>query len=289
MNGLKDDLSIDLNRQVYGNAQGTLAIINSAATSVTPTVKDTVWLQSILGAVVDVYDTLGTTLKATGRTITAINESTLVVTLSGANFAFVVGDLIVRTGNIGAQDLSVQREWTGLGNIVGSTALPYSTLYNVTDPVWTGNVLGNAGTPRALSEGLMTTAVDVVRKRGAKTSVLFSNLGVRRAYANLLVQQRRFTNTQEFKGGFSGLAFTTDQGDIPMVVDTYAPNGKIYGLCEDQLKWYREADWEFMDRDGSMWQRKIGFDAYQAYMYQYSELGTHRRNAHFVIEDIIEG
>jgi hypothetical protein len=74
-----------------------------------------------------------------------------------------------------------------------------------------------------------------------------------------------------------------------MVTDTYCPPNTIYGLNEDELKWYREADWEFMDRDGSMFQRVIGYDAYDATMYQYSELGTHRRNSHFVLTDLIEG
>jgi hypothetical protein len=44
-----------------------------------------------------------------------------------------------------------------------------------------------------------------------------------------------------------------------------------------------------MNRDGSNWQRVIGFDAYEATMYQYSELGTHRRNTHGLMSDITEG
>ena len=286
MNGLKTDLGVDLNRQVYGNGTGALAVTSSTTSLNTAVVAHTLWLTSQIGAVVDIYDTTGVTQKASGRTITAVTATT--ITFSGAAVSFANGDIFVRTGSIGTADHTTQREWTGLGTIVSTD----TTLYNVsgaTYPVWTSNVITNSGTPRALSEGLLTTAVDTVRIRGGKTSVLFSNLGVRRAYANLLVQQRRYTNTQQFTGGFSGLAFTTDRGDIPMVTDTYCPPNTIYGLNEDELKWYREADWEFMDRDGSMWQRVIGYDAYDATMYQYSELGTHRRNSHFVLTDIIEG
>lgn len=285
MNGLKTDLGVDLNRQVYGNGTGTLTTIATGGTLNTFVVNHVYWLTSQVGAVVDVYDSTGTTQKASGRTITGINESTPSITLSGAALTLVAGDIVVRTGSIGAADLTTQREWTGLGAIVSSIG----TLYNLSDPTWTANILSNGGTPRALSEGLMTLAVDTARRRGGSVSALFSNLGVRRAYANLLMQQRRYTNTQEFKGGFSGLAFTTDTGDIPMVTDTYCPPGLIYGLTEKELKWYRESDWSFMDRDGSMWQRVIGYDAYDATIYQYSELGTHRRNAHFVLTDLIEG
>jgi hypothetical protein len=43
-----------------------------------------------------------------------------------------------------------------------------------------------------------------------------------------------------------------------------------------------------MDRDGSMWTRGAGTDSYAATLYQYSELGTYRRNAHAVMTGIAE-
>jgi hypothetical protein len=134
----------------------------------------------------------------------------------------------------------------------------------------------------------MTQMVHRIRRRGANVSLILCSLGVLRSYVNLLTQQRRYVGTTEFTGGFSGVAFTTDKGDIPVVADVYAPPNLQYYITEKELKWYREADWSFMDRDGSMWQRVIGFDAYEAVMYQYSELGTHRRNAHGSILDITE-
>jgi hypothetical protein len=131
--------------------------------------------------------------------------------------------------------------------------------------------------------------VDQIRTKGSAPTAIYSNLGVRRAYFNLLTQQRQFTNTKEFNGGFTGLTFTTDKGEIPMIADVDCPKNTLYFVNEKELKLYREKDWSFMDRDGSKWQRVIGYDAYAATMYQYSELGTHRRNAHGVIKDITEG
>jgi hypothetical protein len=118
---------------------------------------------------------------------------------------------------------------------------------------------------------------------------MFMNLGVRRAYAALLTSLRRYVGTTEFKGGFSGIAFAYDKGDIPMVVDVDAPLFSIYGINEKEVKVYRDADWALMNRDGSRWARVSNRDAYEATMYQYSELGTHRRNAHFFLGDLIEG
>jgi len=221
LQGLKRDLAVDLNRQVYSDGTGQVALITATnAATVTPTIKFNTWLQS--GMVVDVFDPTGVTSRGTARTVTAISATT--VTLSGANMSVTANDIIVRTG-------SVNREITGLASIVKSSG----ALYNVTDSVWTANVDSNSGVNRALSEGLMINMVDTIRTRGGSVSAIFTNLGVRRAYFNLLSQQRRITNTQEFTGGFKGLAFTTDQGDVPVVVDTLAPPNTLYFLHEKDI------------------------------------------------------
>jgi hypothetical protein len=282
MQGLKRDLGVDFNRQVYGNGTGAIATITTVVTSTTFVVKWNGALQ--MGAIVDVYDSTGVTQKATGRTITAITGTTG-VTISGANITTAVGDIIVRTGSVGLATLVTQREITGFGAILQSSG----ALYNVTDSQWTANIDANGGTNRPLSEGLMINMVDTIRSRGGLVTALFTNLGVRRAYFNLLSQQRRFTNSQKFDGGFSGLAFTTDQGDIPMVVDTLCPPNSLKFINEGELKIYQEEDWSFMDEDGSMWIRVTGFDAYDATMFKYCELGTHRRNTHGDLQDLTEG
>lgn len=284
MTGIKDDLAVDLNRQIYGDGSGAMASITAAVTASTFTVKHTVWLQ--LNSVVDVYDSTGVTLRAAGRVVTGIVNSvgngTGTVTLSGAAITVSVGDIIVRTGNVG--NATTQREWTGLGKIVQSSG----SLYQLTDPVWQAVVDSNGGTARSLTENLITKTVDKVRTNGSYPTVMFLSLGVRRSYTALLQAQRQFVNTKEFTGGFSGIAYVSDKGEIPMVVDTMVPPGTIYGLNEKAIKWYRQHDFQFMSRDGEMWERKIGYDAYFANLYQYSEIGTHRRNSHFMLSDITE-
>lgn len=279
VNGLKTDLAKDLNRQVYGDATGAIATCTATYTTAnTMTVKHTTWAE--VGQVVDICQSNGT-VRGAARNITAVDPVNKTITWDGAAFSGVAGDIIVRTGNYG-------REWDGLGSIVKNSGV----LFNIdpaSEPRWKSYVDSNSGTNRALSEGLMILAVDNIRINGGSVTVIFQSLGVRRAYFNLLAQQRRYTNTKDFGGGFSGLAFTTDKGDIPVVADVDAPPNTQFYLNEKELKWYRESDWGFMDRDGSMWQRVVGYDAYEATMYQYSELGTHRRNSHGTIQDITEG
>jgi hypothetical protein len=62
----------------------------------------------------------------------------------------------------------------------------------------------------------------------------------------------------------------------------------MFGLNEKEMKLYRDNDWSFMSRDGSSFSRIPNVDAYESTLFQYSELGTHRRNAHFVINDLTE-
>lgn len=285
MDGLKNDLVKDQNRQVYGDGSGAVAYISASGTTVnTVTTSWVHWAQ--LGMQVDIID--GTTLnnasptvKASNRQITAINVTAKTITFDGAGVTVAIGDIIVRTGN-------VNREWNGLGVIVKATGT-FQNVDPTVEPTWASVVDSNGGTNRALSEGLMILMADNIRTQGGKVTAIFTNLGVRRAYFNLLSQQRRFTNTTEFEGGFRGLAFTTDSGDIPVVVDLDCPPNRMYFLNEKEITYYREADWSFMDRDGSKFSRVSGFDAYDATMYQYSQLGTHRRNTHGLLTDITEG
>lgn len=281
LNGLKETLRKDQNRQTYGTSAGILATITADGSN-TVTVASTQYLE--VGMQIDVYDTTLTTAKFTNREITAIDTSTNIVTYDGADGTAVATDVITRTG-------SRNREMIGLSQIVANSG----TLYNVnpsTVPVWKSTVNSNGGTNRALSEGLMIKEVDDIRTAGGTTSVIFSSLGVRRAYFNLLAQQRRYTNTKEFEGGFTGLAFTTDNGEIPLISDYDCQPNRMYFLNEKELKYYRESDWSFMNRDGSNWQRVIDsngvYDAYQAMMYMYAQLGTHQRNSHGLITDLIE-
>lgn len=286
VNGMKEGLKKDQNRQVYGDGSGKLATATAGGSTTTFVTTDGRFLEE--GLVLDIYQSGGAS-RVADVTVSSVTESAGVYTVTfapAAGAATVAGDYIVR-------DNSLNKEVTGFGSIIKDSGV----LYNV-DPasvgVWKASRDHNSGTNRALSEGLMINMVDKIRTKGGGTpTVIFTSLGVRRSYFNLLVQQRRTTNTQEFTGGFKGLAFTTDGGEIPLVADVDAPPSKMQFVNEKEIKLYQAADWEFMNRDGSNWQRKIDstgtYDAYTAHLYKYAEIGTHRRNSHGVIEDITEG
>lgn len=284
--GLKNDLKKDMNRQVYGSGNGAIGIASGANTGATVPVYDARLFQ--VGAVVDTQT--GTTVDNAGLVISAIDVSAGTVTFTTTpGTALADGDIIVRAGS--GVGTAGNRELTGLAAIVSASG----TLYNIdptAEPEWKASVDDNSGTNRALSESLMINMVDSIRTKGGSTTLILQSLGVRRAYFNLLSQLRQTVNTQEFTGGFSGLAFTTDSGEIPVVADVDAPLNKQWFVNEDALTYYRDEDWHFLDRDGSMWKQvrdtNGDYDAYYARMVEYHELGTDRRNSHGLIDDITE-
>ncbi len=283
MTGLKNDLSKDQNRQFYGTNTGTIATVTG-----TNTTNNTLQVLAVtggqyleVGQQVDIVTSVSnSTVIASNVQILTVNRTTGVVTFSGSAVSTAAGNVVVRTGNY-------NREITGLAAAVTSTGI----LFNVdptVEPSWAAIVNSNAGTGRPLSEGLMITLTDQVRINGGKTSLILCSLGVRRAYFNLLSQQRRYPSTTTFEGGFQGLAFSNGR-EIPVVEDVDAPAGTMYFLDESKFKIYRAHDWSWMERDNSIWHWVVGFDAYEAVMNQYWEMGINQRNANAVLTDITEG
>lgn len=292
MDGIKEGLRKETNRQVYGTSQGVLAIAASGSTT-TFVVSSATGLQYVeIGMFVDLYNSTSTVvtpvLVTANAQITDINIATLTITLTTVG-AVGAGFFLVRTGSHQKEPVGFEQIVAGLATTATALGNGAGALYNITHGTWTGNMDTTAG---AISEGRMVNMIDAIRTRGGRTTVGFCSLGVRRAYANLLEQQRRYVNTTEFKGGFSGIAFTTDTGEIPIVADYDCQAGRLYFMNEKELKVYRAADWSWMNRDGNMWQRLIDssgeYDAYRARLFSYWQLGTHRRNSHGMITSIIE-
>jgi len=294
--GLGKDLAKNLNQEIYGDGLGgrATASANSAAGVVT-CAGGTEKLN--VGYYYDIVDPATGTPRVVGGNQYLASKTattaTFTVTNGGAasTIAVTSGDIIVITGSYG-------KEWTGLNKIIAATgSLQQIDPATAGAALWAGGVLNGStpGTPEALTEARMIRAVDISTTAGGKVSLGLTTLGVRRAYFNVLQTLRQFVNTQEFPGGFSGLGFTTDRGDIPIVADVDAIKNTILFVDESELTLYREADWSWMDSDGSRFQRVVSiggtagnYDAYYATMYQYSELGTGRRNAHSRLNDITE-
>jgi len=290
--GLKRDLAVDLNRQVYGDGTGTLAVVVDQVTDTTLEVDSTHYLQ--VGMTIDIADPTSGVKQQSGDAssieITAIDETTNVITVSGTLGTWGTNinadDVLVRSSN-GVNNFG--KEWTGLSAIVKSSGV----LHEIDPddyPSWkaTEVALGSVGSPGTLTELDLINLVQKVDKQGGDVDVMLASPGVYNAYWNLLQGFRQFTNTASLTGGQRSFTFEALGKPIKFVSDYAAPVGTLYALSSKEIVVNRKKDWAWMDRDGSMWSRLADTDAYEARYFQYSQLGTYRRNAHAVLSNIAE-
>jgi hypothetical protein len=307
MTGLKNDIAKDSARIFYGDGTGSFAKATGAKTGQVIPVSDTQNFFGQIGAKLDILAAASATAGAEhpayvdpnstdpallnapllasltkvadGVVLTAVDTANSTITVSGTVGTVADGHLITRHGNY-------LREPYGLSALIGT-----QKIFNVDPsafPVWRSVLNGNAGSGRPLSEGLMIKMTDDVRVNGGKTSLILTSLGVRRAYFALLTQQRRYTNTKEFGGGMTGLAFNNGS-EIPVVEDVDAPKGKMWFLDESAYTVYRDKDWSWLDTDGGIWKWVQNKDAFEAVIRQYWQIGLDRRNSQGLLSDITEG
>lgn len=77
---------------------------------------------------------------------------------------------------------------------------------------------------------------------------------------------------------------------LPIFVDKDCQANKIYMGDESMLKWMTlSADgFEWMEEDGNILTKVSGYDAYEAVLFNYAELGCMARNSWALLSDISE-
>jgi hypothetical protein len=154
---------------------------------------------------------------------------------------------------------------------------------------WKANVKTATGTRYEAQSALtlirMQTMFDLVEKKagvGYGPDMILTTRAIRREYLELVSADRRRVNTMELDGGWKGL----DYNDIPLMVDNDAIDGEMYFITSKDLQIYRMADYDWMTKDGSILHLITDYDAYEAVLFRYAELGCSRRNSHGVLCDI---
>lgn len=144
---------------------------------------------------------------------------------------------------------------------------------------------GRYGGQRALTFKLMDKMFDKVEENAGKDygpDVVITTRAIRREYKELCDSDRRMVNTMTLDGGWKALEYN----GIPLMVDDDAIDGEMYFLTMRDLQIYRMSDYNWMDKDGSILSRISGYDAYEAVLYRYAELGCKRRNSQGVLCDL---
>jgi hypothetical protein len=278
LDGVRNDLKMDIARQVY--ADGTAQIV-TCGTSTTTTVIVIASAEPILkgelyiGQTIDIGTAAAPSTIAAGVSITDVNTATPSVTISGSNVTTSSSHFIFRAGN--AVDATHVNELTGLKALVSQTNNTVGGIDSSAagNSYWQ-NQRGNAA--GALSLDIMTKAFNTVTVQGGQVSLMIGSPGMQRALFNLLQAQVRYVDPLDIKGGFKALEYMGQ----PFVADRQAPFGSVFFLDERFIKVFSNNDWHFLDEDGTTLKWVVGFDAWEAVLARYMNLGISRRNVQFV-------
>lgn len=294
---IRDDIAKDQNRQIFGDGTGTLASLTAAASaSATLTVDNVKYVH--IGMRVDVVDisatgssSTATILNAGGyATVTGINKATKVITLDKSVTA-AVGDALVRSNSTATATVNNwKKEWTGFGAIISATGALHG-IDPATTPAWAAHTkdISVGGVAQQITEEDMIGMVTDIAEDGDKPDVIWTDHGSWNGYWKALEENRRYVNKVDLQGGNRSLGFATEFGDLPFKADFDAPEGKMWFVNSKKVNLNTNRGWEWIDEDGSKWKQVPRRDAFIAYLRNYSEVSTYRRNTHGVISGIASG
>lgn len=280
LDGIRNDLKKDISRQTYSDGTARLATTGTTTTSNAIVLLSDEALrkgQIYIGMVVDVGTLAAPTTIATGRNVTDINIAAKTVTVDGATLSTVSGThFLFRSGNAAAS--SVSNEMIGLQGLVsdaGTGVVGGIDSSAAGNTYWQNQIDTTGG---ALAKDGMTKAFNNVNIQGGTVSLMVGSFGMQRALFNLLQAQVQYIEPLNLKGGFKALEYMGQ----PFVADLECPFGHIYFLDERFLKVFATSDWHFLDEDGHTLKWVSGFDAWEAVLARYMNLGISRRNVQLV-------
>ncbi len=158
-----------------------------------------------------------------------------------------------------------------------------------TYPWWKANVDKHSGgrysAQRSLTLVLMQKMFDKIEQKAGKEvgpDLILTTTALRREYITLALTNHQTVNDMSLDGGWKGISYN----GVLLYTDNDAIDGEIYFLTTKDLQMYRMSDYDWMSKDGAILSRISGYDAYEAVLFRYAELGCNRRNTQGVIADL---
>lgn len=277
-----------VNRQLFGDGLGTLATLaSSPAAATTFTVDSTQYLK--VGQIIDVRTKSTGALENAGNvslTITAINTSTKVVTVSAAVTATTTTAGVYIAGSYGLELEGLRR--------IGSTS---RSLYGIDSSVagneyWNAQVSNAAGA--VAGEDLFIQLEDLAASSSGEDAigeldVWLTTRGIRRRLAGTYTSQKRFNDAKamEIHGGYSAIYVN----ETPVIADDDVPKGYAFGLRADAFTLFEVEQPDFLKdpESGRVWHLATGSTAgsraakWQAWWVWYANLGAGAPNQVAVI------
>jgi len=282
VNGAIADLRRHLSRQLFANAD---ALITACGVT---TASNVVVLNAVdgafaikrgflhVGAVIDLGTTADETSVAADRTITAVDEATPSVTISGAAVTTATTTFVSWANS---RSGTTSNEMVGLKKIVASTGA-LGGVDPATEPVWKAATADS--TSQALTIALLNTLDDsVYGKTGKEADAYVTSVKQRSKLYNLVQAQVQFMGD----GGLgAGKRSDTQFNGRTLMAIPDCPDAHFYALTVPEL-------FIVQPKSGPYWQNEVegtpnrfvwqqGYARYVAKFTHPIQLGTQRRNAH---------
>jgi hypothetical protein len=278
MDFLKNDLRKDLARQVWGPSDGNTTggngrIVTCGSTSSSSTVV----LNSAeplrkghlyVGMRVDIGTAGSPTSLINGEAITAVNVATPSITVTTA-ITTTTSNFVCRAGNAGNEINNLQTVIADAANTFGGI-----NAASAGNEYWDNN---RDLTATTLSLDRLQQMWNTIRVKGNKTpSILLTTPAGQRIYYNLLQSQVRYTEPLKIKSGYDkeALAFNNSV----LIDDVDARFGRVYFVDTDHIKNFSNEDWHWLAEDGDVLKWVTNYDAWEAGIATYFQLGVDRRN-----------
>lgn len=257
MEGLISDAKFNFQRMLYGDGNGTLCLISSAAGQASTNYKYVVTDigKLAIGMTVDVVTTEGyitSELKVVG-----VSEDTKTVTFDGEVEGTAENACIMPVGRYGV-------ELSGLGAIFGNRGL-YS--YDRGDEEFFTPYMSATD---SLTENDLVEVLDYMEEHfNSKINMILCSYSTRRKIADLIADKKLVVNSLDANTGFG----TVTVNGVPVHADRFCPEGVIYFVNTDDFALCQLCDWEWLeDEDGKILKQVPGKAAYSATLVKYAEL-----------------
>ena len=291
LDGIKDDLALDFARQVYGDGTGVIA--STAANSATDDLvitSDEALVRGFIyvGMLIDIGTTADSDAVVAGAEVLDVDVANSTITIDSA-VTTTTSHRIFRAGNVATA--TVREMDAGLQSILSTSANTVGGINAATagNRIW-DNLRDTTGGALTLSP-LMVNLNKVLN-----AGVSLDNLAVtttpgllRRLFESAdFASKIQFVNTEEMKGGFESISFSTGAGRVRMSGDRLHPRGKVLFTPKRHVKLFSPGDWDFLAKDGQavMWVQEK--DAFQSVLYRYANMGTDRRNNALVMSGLTD-
>jgi hypothetical protein len=311
-------LTVDLNRQCWGDGYGKLATLSKVSDTPTSNASWTVTCSNDVGVrylrkgmVVDFYTSSGAVdtsacsqrieevhpnnktveMEPFGNTYRSYHPNATIRAYSAGNGTVASGSQIVRQG---ARDTSfatsdTSYEITGMDGLFddGTLIATFEGITIANDPEFKANILSNSSVNRELSIDLMLAAMDIVPARSAgQVDTIWMGMGQRRKYFGLLAPDVRYT-PGDFLGGYERLAFAQNS-QVKIIMDPMCQPNALYMAPINAIKRYEltPIGWGGFDPNKMHWRQD--YDEATMFLRTYTQLGVENRRQLVLLKDLVE-